>query len=438
MKAHDLYLYTVRRALRQSPRLFKQLQFLVSSGSIVQLWPLDETSGTTATEYVNGYTGTYQGTFTLNDTGLGDGQGAFSENGAGRVNIYSTALAAAMPTQELTISLWAKVASGGIWNDGTIRYMFIYAADGSNTMWIRKGTAANQLQFAYVAGGVTSLVAPTYSGIDLEHFAITVSKSGDQFKAYARGAQILSTISGVGVWAGSIASTLATIGASSNSSFSQSWKGTETLLRVDNRALSPLEIAQLAQCNGFIVFDGDSRSVGGANPYPQQTMSGIYPLKYGFYNSGISGQTIANMNADIVQEARPYWTPQWRNTNYAILFGGVNDVVGGADVNTIWERMKTWATLVSQLGFKPIICTEIDGQNTALNAANYHTVIWPALNTLIRNNWQPYFYAMIDFGADARMQDATNTIFFSPDRVHLNTTGYGVLGSIAADKLKQL
>lgn len=420
-----------------NPQFLKYREFLVSSGSIVQLWPLDETSGTTAFDMV-AYSGIYQGTVTLGAAGIGDGNVAMQQNGAGRVNIYSTNLVNKFPTGgEGSITVFARVTDASVWSDGVARYLFNFGVDGNNAIWIRKGTGANQIQFAYIAGGVTSLNVPTFSGIDFTAFTLTWSKSNDRFKTYIQGAQALSTLSGLGIWAGTPTSTLSTIGASSNSSFAQSWKGTETLLRVDNKELNPLEVAQIAQCNGFFVFDGDSRSIGGANPYPQQTMSGLINRRFGFINFGVSGQTVGDMISDIESQARPYYYPPWNGSNYAILFGGVNDAVGGADANTIWTRMTVWAAKMNSLGFKCFICTEIDGQNTALNAVGWRSTIQPALNTLIRNNYQGYFIDVIDFGADARMQDATNTTWFNPDKVHLTTAGYGVLGSIAAATIQR-
>jgi lysophospholipase L1-like esterase len=409
----------------------RDLALSVGRASLLGCWPLDEASGTTAADRSgNGRDAAYSGTVTLGATGpFGDGTACITVAAAGAVNLYTSGLASAWNGDEATLDLWFKVSASGDWSDSTARNLLTVGADGSNTFYLRKQTAANTVVAVRVGSGTTSSCSVTISDTSWHHLAAVASKSGDYLRLFLDGALIM-TATGLGSWSGSPASTLCMAGASS-SSRAAPWKGSLSMPTLRSAALSPLEVARLARCTGHILFDGDSRlDLSTASPCPEQTMqiSSVKALRYGFTRLAVSGQTWADMLADIASQGAANYRDSWRNV--AVGWAGVNDAVGGADAPTIWARMQQWAGIVRGLGYKVVLCTEIDGANTALNNVSWHSTIWPALNTLIRNGYASVADGLADLGADSRLQDATNTTYIQADKVHPTAAGYGVAAGI--------
>ena len=110
----------------------------------------------------------------------------------------------------------------------------------------------------------------------------------------------------------------------------------------------------------------------------------------------VSGQTWADMLADISTQGAGLYRDLWRSI--IIGWAGVNDAVAGASAATIWSRMQQWAAIVRAQGYKVILCTEIDGANTALNGVSWHSSIWPDLNALIRGGWASVADGLADLG----------------------------------------
>ena len=125
-------------------------------------------------------------------------------------------------------------------------------------------------------------------------------------------------------------------------------------------------------------------------------VAGVKALRYGFTRTAVSGQTWSDMNGDAATEAGALYRPFWKNV--AVGWAGVNDAVGRASAATIWSRMQTWAATMRGLGYKVVLCTEIDGQNVALNGVSWHGTIWPALNTLIAAGWSSVADGLADLG----------------------------------------
>ena len=183
----------------------------------IAYWPLDDQSGSVASdESGNGRTGAYTST-TLGAIGIGDGRGAATFNGtSSRCNVYSASLAASFGSAEGTLALWMQVAGAGVWNDAADRRALYLGADSSNRVFVQKNAAASQLSVIYAAGGTSKTVTiSSFSPLTWFHVAASWSKAADQFKLYINGAQSGSTQTGLGTWAGALASGSALIGAAS-------------------------------------------------------------------------------------------------------------------------------------------------------------------------------------------------------------------------------
>lgn len=159
--------------------------------------------------------GVYSGTgVTLNQPGHRNTSSALFDGSAGYANVYSAGLNADFNNQELTLAILGKMASG-TWTDGLAHHFFRFAADTNNEVYIRKSTTNGTLEARYKANS-TDKVITVGSQSDLDWFlmVMTVSVAADQLKFWkrsplegARGMQIGATQTGLGAWAGALAST---------------------------------------------------------------------------------------------------------------------------------------------------------------------------------------------------------------------------------------
>lgn len=418
-----------RAAVRASER---DRVLSIARSSLQEYWPLDEPSGTTANDRSgNAHNGAYTGTVTLNAAPIGGGAAAIALAATGNVNLFGAGLTASWNGNECTISGWAKVSAAGDWTDGAARYLIDLLADANNQIYIRKSSTNNTLQFVRVASSTSKVIAVTFSDAGAFHVALTISVASGELRAYLNGVQVGVTQTAIGSYSGTPASGTTVIGAS-NSGSSLGWKGSIEGIRRDNAALAPIDVARLAHSKGFIVYDGDSRTQGTTSPYPTQAaqVAGLLAKRYGFQNIGVSGQTVLQMSSDAASQIGALYRDYWPTV--AVGWGGVNDGHAGFDAATIWSRLQTWAGIVRGLGCKVVLCTEIDDQGAAGNAVNWHSTIWPALNTLIRAGWAAVADGLADLGADSRLQDAANTTYFNADKLHLTDAGYGVVAGLVA------
>jgi hypothetical protein len=148
--------------------------------------------------------------------------------------------------EEGTALIWGRVSGSGVWSDATARRLLTLGVDASNYVAIYKHTD-NDVYCAYDAAGTLrsqalSIGTPT----DWFQVAVTWSKGADEFKAYLNGAQVGSTGTGLGIWSGAIASTLAVVGASSTTP-ADLWSGLLANVCLWNRALNATQVASLYQ-----------------------------------------------------------------------------------------------------------------------------------------------------------------------------------------------
>lgn len=156
------------------------------------------------------------------------------------VNAGSAGLFSDINTAEGSISIWIKVASAGVWTDGTVRRLVRLATGAGNEMYIQRAAANNILQFVYVAGGVSDVVNKTgASETDWVHIVMTWSKSNDRLRAYWNGA-LVGTATTLGTWVGAINSV--TIGGQGAALV---WSGYLSHYRLYNRELTAAEVLEL-------------------------------------------------------------------------------------------------------------------------------------------------------------------------------------------------
>lgn len=245
LQPRPLVPFTLPRLVRHAPPVSYADRVLALSP--IAYWKLDETSGTTAFDSSgNGYDGTYSGV-TLNAATAPDGSPAPAFDGVNDfVNVYGTGFASAFNHDEGTLLVFAKVANSGVWTDGTLRRIASFAVNNSNRVIIWKNSTANQVEVFYVANNVSKSVTRTGASFtDFFPVAITWSKSADQVRMYVSGSQNGSTQTGLGSWTGSLATTLATIGATSTSG-NNPFHGSIAHVAVFDYALNASQIADVA------------------------------------------------------------------------------------------------------------------------------------------------------------------------------------------------
>ncbi|MCK9602592.1 MAG: hypothetical protein M0R06_26330 [Sphaerochaeta sp.] len=242
-----LLLPTRRLLLGGGRRTYLQTVRRICGGSLIAYWPLSEQAGDVAFDRSGrGHNGAYTGVTLA--SGLAPGRTlAPAYNGTDAfTNIYSAGLAGAFNGAKGTVLIWAKVGAAGAWTDGATRRTVLLRADGNNSISIDKSNTDNYVYFAYGAGGTVDTVLYNGLGGNTGWMMLGLSwdKAADQVKAYAQGAQVGATQTGLGTWSGALAATLTTLGAT-GTAVNNPWSGLLAHAIVCNVALSPVAIEQL-------------------------------------------------------------------------------------------------------------------------------------------------------------------------------------------------
>lgn len=182
------------------------------------LFPQNEGTGTVITELVNGWNWVYSGPQWGLGTFLDGSPVPFYDGLLDFGNIYTAALASAFNGAAGTVMIWAKVYNAGVWTDGATRRILCLLADINNYVILDRTTTNNQLRFLYTAGGITETVTTTSIGGATGWFSIVITWDkaagvDGEVLAYINGAQVGTTQTSLGIWAGSISSSFTLIGA---------------------------------------------------------------------------------------------------------------------------------------------------------------------------------------------------------------------------------
>lgn len=419
----------------KSPASYADYVLATQPANLIAYWKLDELSGSAAADSSgNGRGATYNGA-ALGQPVVGHRAvqtcPAF-DGSASYVNAYSAGLASAWSGQQGTIALWLRAASAGVWNDGVTRRIAVFGADISNRILIERSTA-NNLSFVYYGGGTQRGIGPGMPATtDWFHVALVWDQSRTRMQCYIDG-WLVGSDSTIAAFTGSLASNYAEIGGGGTGvAAANIWSGNIAHVALWNTALKAAEIGQLAwhtSTGRRLTCDGDSRTVaanGGQVNYNRQLM-GLYaspawrPAGY-----AVGGQTVAQMRDDAMLEVDPFSGPG----NLCVIFGGLNDATAGASAATIWERLQQYILQRKAAGFKVVVCTEIDCQSAGAIAAGWSGTVMPALNSSIKSNAAAMGYTVCDLAADARLMNANDTTYFSADKIHQTTAGYGVIAGL--------
>jgi hypothetical protein len=197
---------------------------------------------------------------------------------------------------------------------------------------------------------------------------------------------------------------------------SASWDGSQTR-------------AGVAAVGGF-VCDGDSLTFGAAQdgnpvtPYPTQlaSLTGKPAI-----NLGISGQTIATMNANYAANVAPRFNAS--TANALILEGGANDIIGNATASQIDASVRSYCAKARATGYKVYLLTMPPfPQGGVIGGAPSPTIA--AVNADRRANWAQYCDGLIDIAANPAFSDDTNRTYFQADQTHWTTAADAVVANM--------
>jgi lysophospholipase L1-like esterase len=332
------------------------------------------------------------------------------------------------------------VSDVAVWTDGANRQILELDRGGGavDKLNLQRTTNNSQLQLG-LRGNNTSrnVLIGSLALTDWFHLALVWSAAGSYVTGYLNGVQQGVALGAPVTWAG--APDRSTIGAFSTAG-SSAWKGQIAHVAVWGTPLAGADIAVVARRNGLVVFDGDSRTVGGqggSTPYPDQTMAtaGVTAKQYGSTVVATSGLTVAQL----ISRAATTVDVQYRSgtANNLVVLGGTNDATAGADAATIYSRIVSYSAARIAAGFRVIVCTELPASDTAHNNVTWNTTR-ATLNTSIRNGAAANGYTVADLAADANIGAdgaSDNVTYYQTDKLHLTTAGYGVMAGIVAGAL---
>ena len=214
--------------------------------SIISYLPLREASGSVASDLSgNGRNGAYTNV-TLGQPGIGDGwtSGLF-DGSTSYVNWHSAALAAAFNGAEGALLICAKAANAGVWTDASTDRFVWLQEDGSNFVFQQKAGASNSVTLGYYAGAVGKEVTKSsFSPSGWFNLALTWSALGDEVGVYVNGVLEGPGLTGLGTWAGALASTTTIIGAQ-NTGVATPTNGFLAHCALWSKALTPAQVASL-------------------------------------------------------------------------------------------------------------------------------------------------------------------------------------------------
>lgn len=227
---------------------YQRKVLLVSPVPPIAYWPLSGQVGTSVALDVtgNGRHGAYTAV-ALGQAGKGDGGSAALLNGStSYIDVFSTGLQSAFNGAEGSFAIWLRLPLASNWTDGSGMRAMTFVIDANNLFYIRKDTTNNQLASAYSAGGTAVSVVSTAVGGRTAwfHAAITWSKSADQFRFFLNGVQVGTTQTGLGTFAGSLATNTTLLGALSKTP-TVPWNGLLQDAAIWPVALPPAAIAEL-------------------------------------------------------------------------------------------------------------------------------------------------------------------------------------------------
>ena len=195
------------------------------NADLIGYWRMNETSGTNIDNHEGtaARDGTISGTYTLGETGIGDGETSIKFAGA-NVDIYSSSLNTAWAQGDSACMCWFKVLNSAVWTDGLDNRFVNLLVDGSNHFYMRRETVNNRIGSVVKGAGETDFQRKdSLTSTDFICMLLTIDESATEIKLYIDGVEEDSDVH-TGPWAGNLSTTSTVIGAQ-NTSNDKDWSG---------------------------------------------------------------------------------------------------------------------------------------------------------------------------------------------------------------------
>jgi hypothetical protein len=144
----------VRRTLLSSQRKSIGQRILsTQAANLIFYVPMQETSGTTADDVsTTNANCTYVGSPLLGQSGIGDGSASVKLDGttAQRITVPVATLDTPFDPTVGTLLIWGRVASAGIWTDGTLDCLCEFGTGVSGRLLLNKATTNNTIQIQWI------------------------------------------------------------------------------------------------------------------------------------------------------------------------------------------------------------------------------------------------------------------------------------------------
>lgn len=152
-------------------------------------WPFNEASGTTANDIADSNPGTYQGTVTLGEPGIGDGETAVLLNGSTGYVSTTTEIASPGPVGPFTLEAWFKVASAYASGGGIMQ--FGSSQTGSSTNSDRKiyMTDTGTLYFGIYPGSFVTINTTTAYNDGNWHYVVAIVAANNNMSLWVDGVE---------------------------------------------------------------------------------------------------------------------------------------------------------------------------------------------------------------------------------------------------------
>jgi lysophospholipase L1-like esterase len=178
-----------------------------------------------------------------------------------------------------------------------------------------------------------------------------------------------------------------------------------------------------------VVFVGDSLTAGGPGIQP---VSHCYPWhlcqQYGGSFKPLliatPGQTIGQQQTLVTQQVVPLDLTPFA-TNVAVVCAGSNDLWEGGTAADAASGIAGLCGSLRSAGFKVIVATITPRSAVTTSQQVTLSTAISATNAAIRSGYAAYADGLVDWAADARLSDYTNTTYFA-DGCHTTDAGDGV------------
>jgi lysophospholipase L1-like esterase len=180
---------------------------------------------------------------------------------------------------------------------------------------------------------------------------------------------------------------------------------------------------------------GDSLTQGNAATLPEYTYPAqmLSTVPHARLNQGVGSSVIGDAIAAAWEVDAAYDATR---TCVLVMWHGTNDIALGESGADTHAELAAYCAARRAIGWKVVVGTlpaiDYAGITPAIQAE------YAAYRTAIQANHATYSDAWVDIGADARMADAWDATYRSPDRVHFTDAGFTVVASLFGPVVQSL